>query len=124
MVNDTSYIQGHAQALLGLLSTRTLNDFAQEARQDGESLGQAVERYEIDYAWSVLGSDRLLGETLRDLSLRLQTPPSALQSELVAAVLQAAAAAQPPDALMSFDNDVPQQLTGLLWPLAAPASTL
>lgn len=124
MVNDTSSIQGHAQALLGMLNTRTLNDFAQEARQDGESLGQAVERYEIDYAWSVLGSDRLLGETLRDLSLRLRTPPSALQSELVAAVLQAAAAAQPPDALMSFDNDVPQQLTGLLWPLVAPTPGL
>jgi len=121
MVVDTLSIQNHAQALQGLLSTRTLNDFAAEARLDGESLSQAVERYEIDYAWTVLGSERLLTETLAALALQLQAPPSAPQSARVAAVLQAAAAAQPPEALMSFDNDVPQQLTGLLWPVAEPA---
>lgn len=123
MVVDTLSIQDHAQALQGLLSTRTLNDFAAEARLDGESLSQAVERYEIDYAWSVLGSERLLTETLEVLALQLQVPPSATQSARVAAVLQAAAAAQPPEALMSFDNDVPQQLTGLLWPVKEPAHT-
>ena len=106
MVVDTHSIQDHAEALKGLLSTRTLNDFAAEARLDGESLSQAVERYEIDYAWSILGSERLLGETLAVLALRLQAPPSA---------------PQPPEALMSFDNEVPQRLTGLLWPTAMPA---
>ena len=122
MVVDTRSIQEHAKALQGLLSTRTLNDFAAEARLDGESLSQAVERYEIDYAWSVLGSERLLGETLAALALQLQASPSAQQGACVAAVLQAAAAAQPPEALMSFDNDVPQQLTGLLLcPVAEPA---
>lgn len=120
MVVDTLSIQDHAQALQGLLSTRTLNDFAAEARLDGESLSQAVERYEVDYAWTVLGSERLLAETLAALALQLKAAPSAPQSARVAAVLQAAAAAQPPEALMSFDNDVPQQLTGLLWPAAAP----
>ncbi len=121
VVVDTLSIQDHAQALQGMLSTRTLNDFAAEARLDGESLSQAVERYEIDYAWSILGSERLLGETLAVLALRLQAPPSEPQTARVAAVLQAAAAAQPPEALMSFDNEVPQQLTGLLWPAVAPA---
>lgn len=121
MVVDTHSIQDHAEALKGLLSTRTLNDFAAEARLDGESLSQAVERYEIDYAWSILGSERLLGETLAVLALRMQAAPSAPLAARVAAVLQAAAAAQPPEALMSFDNEVPQQLTALLWPAAAPA---
>ena len=37
------------------LCTRTLNVFAEESRLDGESLKDAVERYEIDYAWQVLG---------------------------------------------------------------------
>jgi len=122
MVIDNPTIQAHAEALLGLLSTRTLNDFAAEARLDGESLSQAVARYEIDYAWTVLGSERLLGETLAVLTHQLQTTPSAQQSACVAAVLQAAASAQPHEALMSFDNDVPLQLTGLLWPTAGLGS--
>ncbi len=96
------------------LCTRTLNDFAQESRLDGESLRDAVERYEVDYAWHVLGSDRLRDETVTRLEARLGQAATAVQKSCVAAVLREAAASQPFDRLMSFDNDLPEQLAALL----------
>lgn len=96
------------------LVTRTMAHVAEEARLDGESLRNAVDRYEIDYAWHVLGSDRLREAVLSALEARLGQPADEGQSELVLGLLQAAAAAQPADALMSFDNDVPEHLSQLL----------
>ncbi len=97
-----------------LLSTRTLNQFAQEARLDGESLRQAVDRYDIDYAWHVLGSARLLEATVADLEAGLQQALTAGQRAEVAAAFQAAAQSQAPELLMSFDNDLPQQVASLM----------
>ncbi len=96
--------------LISSLSTRTLNHFAQEARLDGESLKDASDRYEIDYAWHVLGSDRLRDETLAALETRLQQAASDAQRACVSDILASAAAQQAPELLMSFDNDVPEQL--------------
>ncbi len=96
------------------LCTRTLTVFAQESRLDGESLKDAVERYEVDYAWHVLGSDRLRHETVALLEGRLGQPATEAQKACVADVLCAAAAGQPADVLMSFDNDVAEQLAALL----------
>jgi hypothetical protein len=96
------------------LSTRTLRHVAEEARLDGESLKQGVERYEIDYAWQVLGSQRLQEACLVALAERLASPVSDSQRARLVDVLQSAATAQPTDALMSFDNDVPAHLTTLL----------
>lgn len=102
------------------LCTRTLNGFAQESRLDGESLKDAVERYEVDYAWHVLGSDRLRDETIGLLEGKLSHEASDAQKESVAAVLKAAAAGQAADALMSFDSDVPEQLAALLYARRGP----
>lgn len=99
--------------VMDALSTRTLNHFAEEARQNGESLQDAFERYEIDYAWHVLGSDRLRDATLAHLASR-QHVVTATQKEVLAGILQAAAAAQASDLLMSFDNDVPETLAAFL----------
>ena len=99
--------------VMDALSTRTLNHFAEEARQNGESLQDAFERYEIDYAWHVLGSDRLRDATLAHLASR-QHVVTAAQKEVLAGILQAAAAAQASDLLMSFDNDVPETLAAFL----------
>jgi hypothetical protein len=96
------------------LSTRTLRHVAEEARLDGESLKQGVERYEIDYAWQVLGSQRLQEACLAALAERLASPVTDSQRACLVDVLQSAAIAQPTDALMSFDNDVPAHLTMLL----------
>lgn len=96
------------------LCTRTLTVFAQESRLDGESLKDAVERYEVDYAWHVLGSDRLRHETVAQLEAKLGQPATDAQKACVADVLRAAAAGQPADVLMSFDNDVAEQLAALL----------
>lgn len=96
------------------LCTRTLNLFAQESRLDGESLVDAVERYEVDYAWQVLGSDRLRNETVTLLEAKLKQPATDAQKTCVADVLKAAAAGQSSDLLMSFDSDVPEQLAALL----------
>mgnify|MGYP006176877699 FL=1 len=96
------------------LSTRTLRHVAEEARLDGESLKQGVERYEIDYAWQVLGSQRLQEACLVALAERLASPVSDSQRACLVDVLQSAATAQPTDALMSFDNDVPEHLATLL----------
>jgi hypothetical protein len=110
------------------LVTRTLAHVADEARLDGESLKNAVDRYEIDYAWHVLGSERLREAVLCALEARLGHPADAGQQAAVRDLLQAAAAAQPSDALMSFDNDVPAHLSQLLVdgpdvPVAATAET-
>ena len=92
--------------VLKSLCTRTLNGFAQESRLDGESLRDAVERYEVDYAWHVLGSDRMRDETLALLEARLRQPATDAQKICVAKVLREAAESQPSDLLMSFDSDL------------------
>jgi hypothetical protein len=103
----------HAHFTAGL-STRTLRHVAEEARLDGESLKEGVERYEIDYAWQVLGSRRLEEACLVVLAARLGSAVSEMQRACLVDVLQSAAIAQPSDALMSFDNDVPDHLATLL----------
>lgn len=108
--------------LVNSLSTRTLNHFAQEARLDGESLKDASERYEIDYAWHILGSDRLRDETLAALEARLQQRATDAQRACVSDILASAAAQQAPELLMSFDNDVPEQLAD--WLCASWGQTL
>lgn len=97
-----------------LLSTRALHQMAIELRLDGESLRDAVDRYEIDFAWHVLGSARLLDDTVEHLASRLQREPSAHQRAEVKALLNAAALGQESDKLMSFDNDLAQQLAELM----------
>lgn len=96
------------------LCTRPLTRFAEESRLDGESLKDAVERYEVDYAWHVLGSDRMCNQTVALLEAKLRQPASAAQKACVAAVLSAAAAGLASDLLMSFDSDVPEQLAAML----------
>jgi len=96
------------------LVTRTLAQVAEEARQDGESLKDLVTRYEIDYAWHVLGSQRTRQACLAVLEARGARPAPEAHLVLLNGLLDAAAAAQPVDALMSFDNDVPAQLGDLL----------
>ena len=116
MVNENSE-SPHADLvdkLMGALSTRTLHHFAAEAQRDGESLKDAFERYDIDYAWFVLGSERMRQETVALLETRLQHGASEAQKASVAAILKSAAAAQPSELLMSFDNDVSATLTDLL----------
>ncbi len=103
-------------AIVSGLSTRTLNGFAQESRQDGESLKDAFDRYEIDYAWHVLGADRTRAAALAALESRLQRSVSTDEQACVADILQSAASAQPSDLLMSFDNDLSGQLADLLVP--------
>ena len=111
-------VAAHHAELLALvmqsLCTRTLNVFAQESRLDGESLKDAVERYEIDYAWQVLGSDRMRDETVALLEAKLKHAASDAQKNCVAEVLRAAAAGQSSELLMSFDSDVPEQLAAML----------
>lgn len=97
------------------LCTRPLNLFAQESRLDGESLMDAVQRYEVDYAWHVLASDRLRHETVALLEAKLQRPATEAQKACVAEILKAVAAGQASDMLMSFDSDVPEQLAELLY---------
>ncbi len=103
-------------AVIDGLCLRTLNGFARESRQDGESLKDAFDRYEIDYAWHVLGADRTRAAVLAALELALRQPVGADQQACVADILQSAAAVQSDDLLMSFDNDLPGQLAGLLLP--------
>ncbi|MEJ6003340.1 hypothetical protein [Paucibacter soli] len=117
MPAETFAPQDHAALLatvIGALSTRSVHHFAAEARLDGESLQQAVERYEIDYAWHVLGSARLREATVARLEHRLRQPASAAQQRCIAEVLHAAASAQDPELLMSYDNDVAEQLAAAL----------
>lgn len=109
--------------VMDALSTRTLNHFAEEARQNGESLKDAFERYEIDYAWHVLGSDRLREATLSCLTQRHHHTVTDAQKNSLTGILQAAAAAQASDLLMSFDNDVPEKLADFLSVAWAPRGT-
>ena len=114
-VENTACAHGEClRRLTQALVIRTLGQIADEAREDGESLQQLVERYEIDYAWQVLGSTRLHDAALAAVQERLgRAADEALRARLTA-LLQAAAAQQSNDALMSFDNDVPALLGELL----------
>lgn len=96
------------------LCTRALNRFAEESRLDGESLQDAVARYDIDYAWQVLGSERLRDDTVARLEGKLQRAASPAQTARITEVLKAAAAVQSPELLMSFDSDVPEHLAALM----------
>jgi len=112
-----NFPHGHTELVtqfVSQLSTRTLNRFAEESRADGESLKDAVDRYEIDYAWHVLGSDRVCKATVAVLEVARQQPVTVEHRGVVAAILAAAAEKLAPDVLMSFDNDVPEQLGRLL----------
>ena len=100
--------------LVNELVVRTLSQVADEARLDGESLRQLVDRYEIDFAWHVLVSARMRDAGVAALESRLDRPASASEQSSVAAVLALAAASLPSDALMSFDNDVAAHLASLL----------
>lgn len=100
--------------VVNAICTRTMNHFAEEAKLNGESLKDAFDRYEIDYAWHVLGSDRLAAETVAQLETLQKAAASDEQKAFVARILQAAAASQPAELLMSFDNDVPETLAEYL----------
>ncbi len=106
-----------AELLAGIvngLCTRTLVQFAAESRLDGESLADAVERYEVDYAWQVLGSGRTCEAVVARLQSEFGLPAAEAFQPAVAEALQLAAAQQPSDLLMSFDNDLPELIAGLL----------
>lgn len=103
------------------LVTRSMAHLAEEARLDGESLKNAVDRYEIDYAWHVLGADRTQDAVLAALESRQGHTASDAQRAWASRLLNAAAAAQAADALMSFDNDVPE-LMDRLWVQALDAN--
>lgn len=110
-------VHEHAEQVAGVMSaicTRTLNHFAEEAKVNGESLKDAFERYEIDYAWHVLGSDRLRDATLACLANRHSHVATEAQKASLAGILKSAAQAQAPELLMSFDNEVPEQLADSL----------
>lgn len=119
MTNQSTAVHEQQAELLahviGSICSRTLNQFAQEARLDGESLMDAVERYEIDYAWHVLGSQRLRDATVALLAAKLGQPVSDAQQRCIAEVLTLAAAQQPAELLMSFDSDLPEQLAAKLF---------
>jgi hypothetical protein len=111
--------------LARMLSTRTLQHFAEEARLDGESLREAVDRYDIDYAWHVLGASRTHDAAVAGLEARLQRTLTEEERNQVAGALKSTAAMLEPDLLMSFDNDVAQHVTELMadaWD-AAPSAT-
>ena len=101
-------------AILNGLCTRTLAQFAAESRLDGESLADAVERYEVDYAWQVLAAERTLAAVVARLQSELGQELADPLEASVAEALQLAAAQQPTDLLMSFDNDLPELIAGLL----------
>jgi len=116
VVTET-FAHGHTELVaqfVSQLTTRTLNRFAEESRLDGESLKDAVDRYEIDYAWHILGSDRMRESTVAVLKAGLPQSVTDEHRDIVAAILRSAAEQLAPDVLMSFDNDVPEQLGGLL----------
>ncbi|MDO9437927.1 hypothetical protein [Hydrogenophaga sp.] len=105
------------------LATRTLAQVAEEARLDGESLKDIVDRYEIDFAWHVLGCERTRDAVLTLLESRLGGPVDDAQRAWVQSMLEAAALGQPSDSLMSFDNDVADQLLHL-WTTGMAASAV
>lgn len=119
-------VHEHAEQIAGVMSvicTRTLNHFAEEAKMNGESLKDAFERYDIDYAWHVLGSARLHEETVSLLETRQGQLASEAQKARIAGVLQSAALAQTSELLMSFDNDVSEKLADLLRAAATAQET-
>lgn len=101
--------------VVSALCTRTLNHFAEEAKINGESLKDAFGRYEIDYAWHILGSERMRDETVQALETRSRHAATDAQKACVAGILKSAADAQAPELLMSFDNEVPEKLAELLF---------
>ena len=101
-------------AILNGLCTRTLVQFAAESRLDGESLADAVERYEVDYAWQVLAAERTRAVVIAHLRSELAAPVTEALEASIAEALQLAAARQPTDLLMSFDNDLPELIASLL----------
>lgn len=110
-------VHEHAEQVAHVVSaicTRTLNHFAEEAKLNGESLKDAFERYEIDYAWHVLGSDRMREQTVSLLESRHKHAATDAQRACVAGILKSAAEAQAPELLMSFDNEVPEKLADFL----------
>lgn len=110
-------VHEHAVQLAHVMSaicTRTLNHFAEEAKINGESLKDAFERYEIDYAWHVLGSERLREDTLACMAQRHSLVATEAQKASLAGILKSAAEAQAPELLMSFDNEVPEKLADSL----------
>lgn len=110
-------VNEHAEQVAQVVSalcTRTLNHFAAEAKLNGESLKDAFERYEIDYAWHILGSERMRDETVLALETRSPHAVTDAQKACVAGILKSAAEAQAPELLMSFDNEVPETLAELL----------
>ncbi len=111
-------------AILNGLCTRTLAQFAAESRLDGESLADAVERYEVDYAWQVLAAERTLAAVVARLQSELGQELADPLEASVAEALQLAAAQQPTDLLMSFDNDLPELIAGLLRASREPAQAL
>lgn len=111
-------------AILNGLCTRTLAQFAAESRLDGESLADAVERYEVDYAWQVLAAERTRAAVVAYLQSELASPLTEALEASVAEALQLAAAQQPTDLLMSFDNDLPELIAGLLRASREPAQAL
>jgi hypothetical protein len=116
-VATETFAHGHTELVaqfVSQLSTRTLNRFAEESRLDGESLKDAVDRYEIDYAWHILGSDRMREASVAVLEAGLPQSVTDEHRDIVAAILRSAAEKLAPDVLMSFDNDVPEQLGRLL----------
>jgi hypothetical protein len=104
----------HVAHVVREISTRTLNHFAEEAKMNGESLKDAFERYDIDYAWHVLGSDRMRNETISFLEIKYKQAATDEQKACFAGILKSAAEAQAPELLMSFDNEVPQRLADCL----------
>ena len=113
-----------AELLAGIvdgLCTRTLVQFAAESRLDGESLADAVERYEVDYAWQVLAAERTRAAVVARLQSELGQELADPLEASVAEALQLAAAQQPTDLLMSFDNDLPELITGLLRARSEPS---
>lgn len=100
--------------VMNTICTRTLNHFAAEAKLNGESLKDAFERYEIDYAWHVLGSDRLRDAILACVADRHHHVATDAQKASLTGLLKSAAEAQAPELLMSFDNEVPEQLADSL----------
>lgn len=116
MTTENSVHEHSAQLaqVMNAICTRTLNHFAEEAKLNGESLKDAFERYEIDYAWHVLGSDRLRDATLACLAQRHSHIATDAQKASLVGILKSAAEAQAPELLMSFDNEVPEQLADSL----------
>ncbi len=116
MTTENSVHEHAAQLaqVMNAICTRTLNHFAEEAKLNGESLKDAFDRYEIDYAWHVLGSDRLRDATLACLAQRHSHVATDAQKASLAGILKSAADAQAPELLMSFDNEVPEQLADSL----------